>query len=180
MSRAERVLRDAAFRLPFCFGHHVLETPRRRGLFEESGGYQAPAPKNNPILAFPRCVIRDEWGARSIPVTPSILGVRVLLDALDYEAVSPCISRMRLNPRSGQSRGRRAALPCRDGPQAAACSVSAQIGRVRSDRAKLSNSQPIFVGRNVIPRVNFRTCLADCLRPATSWISCRTASSLPR
>jgi len=25
-----------------------------------------------------------------------------------------------------------------------------------------------------------RTCLADCLWPVTSWISCRTASSLPR
>ena len=135
MSRAERVLRDAAFRLPFCVGHHVLETLRRRGLFEESGEYQAPAPKNNPILAFPRCVIRDEWGARSIPVMPSILGVRVLLDALDYEAVSPCISRIRLDPRSGQSRGRSAALPCRDGPQAAACSVSARIGAGRIERS---------------------------------------------
>jgi hypothetical protein len=27
---------------------------------------------------------------------------------------------------------------------------------------------------------SLRTCLADCLRPATSWISCRTASTLAR
>ena len=157
MSRAERVLRDAAFRLPFCFGHHVLETPRRRGLFEESGGYQAPAPKNNPILAFPRCVIRDEWGARSMPVMPSILGVHVLLDALDYEGVSPCISRIRLDPRSGQSRGRGAALPCRDGPRAAVVIRSARVdvGAVEASgtRKQLTN----LIGRTVILRMSSKT-----------------------
>ena len=126
-------------------------------MFEESGGYQAPAPKNNPILAFPRCVIRDEWGARSMPVTPSILGVRVLLDALDYEAVSLCISRIRLDPRSGQSRGRGAALPCRDGPRAVVVVRSARIdvGAVGASgtREQLTN----LIGRTVILRMSSKT-----------------------
>ena len=36
------------------------------------------------------------------------------------------------------------------------------------------------VARVEPPDGQVRTCLADCLRPATSWISCRTASTLAR
>ena len=65
-------------------------------------------------------------------------------------------------PRLHRRAGRRALDPAAGGPS------SSDVAR----RAGAAQAHPTYDGH--------RTCLAECLRPATSWISCKMASAFAR